>query len=96
MVHRKAFKQLGERPLTLVRKERRRVFFHTGGFEELPPQSPLTIEKREGGKGTRLWVDSLPGLLGTCGSRGGGTDHRRHIEAADLIIFDLDPGGGLE
>jgi bifunctional non-homologous end joining protein LigD len=100
-VHRKALKHLGRRPLTLVRKERGRVFFHTGRIAELPEAvHHLTIQKREGGQGIRLWVDSLAGLLGLV-DIGVIEIHPWQakvddIEATDLIVFDLDPGEGIE
>jgi bifunctional non-homologous end joining protein LigD len=99
--HRRALAHLGSRPLTLVRAARGRAFFHTGGFAELPNSvHALRIEKREGGEGTRLWVDSLDGLLGLV-DLGVVELHPWQaniydIEAADLIVFDLDPGDGIE
>jgi bifunctional non-homologous end joining protein LigD len=100
-VYKQALQHLGRRPLTLVRGERGRVFFHTGGFREVPEAvHAMTIEKREGGHGTRLWVDSLEGLVGLV-DLGVVELHPwqatvEDIEAADLIIFDLDPGEGIE
>ncbi|RUV70506.1 hypothetical protein EOA78_20265 [Mesorhizobium sp. M5C.F.Cr.IN.023.01.1.1] len=100
-MHRRALVHLGSRPLTLVRAARGRVFFHTGGFTELPDAvHSLRIEKREGGEGTRLWVDSLDGLLGLV-DLGVVELHPwqakvEDIETADLIVFDLDPGEGIE
>jgi DNA ligase D-like protein (predicted polymerase) len=100
-VHREALVHLARRPLTLVRKERGRVFFHTGGFQDIPEAvHALTIEKREGGRGTRLWVDTLEGLLGLV-DLGVVELHPWQarvddIEAADLMVFDLDPGEGIE
>ena len=100
-VHRQALVHLGNRPLTLVRKMRGRVFFHTGGLLQIPEAvHALRIEKREGGEGIRLWVDSLDGLLGLVALdvvelhpwQATITD----IEYADLMIFDLDPGDGVE
>jgi bifunctional non-homologous end joining protein LigD len=100
-VYRRALRHIGRRPLTLVRKDRGRVFFHTGGFADLPEAvHSLTIEKREGGQGTRLWVDSLAGLLGLV-EIGVVELHPWQatvddIELADLLVFDLDPGEGIE
>jgi bifunctional non-homologous end joining protein LigD len=99
--HRQALVHLGRRPLTLVRMEGGRVFFHTGGFHKIPEAvHAMTIEKREGGQGTRLWVDSLEGLLGLV-DLGVVELHPWQatvddIEVADLIVFDLDPGEGIE
>lgn len=67
----------------------------------MPPSvHQLTIEKREGGTGTRLWVDSLEGLLGLV-EIGVVEVHPwnatvDHIEHADRLVFDLDPGEGVE
>jgi bifunctional non-homologous end joining protein LigD len=64
-VWKRALPHLGRRPLKLVRHVRGTTFYHMG---RLPPVSEavhrLRIEKREGGEGTRLWVDDLAGLLG--------------------------------
>ena len=52
-------------PLKLVRHIKGTSFYHMG---KLPPVQEavhrLTIEKREGGEGTRLLIDDLAGLLG--------------------------------
>ena len=60
----------------------------------------LKINKREGGEGTRLWVDSLDGLLGLV-EIGAVELHPwnatvRDFEHADSIVIDLDPGEGVE
>ena len=60
----------------------------------------LHIEKREGGQGTRLWVDSLEGLLGLV-EIGAVELHPwnatvEDFEHADRIVVDLDPGEGVE
>jgi bifunctional non-homologous end joining protein LigD len=48
-----------------VRHVRGTTFYHKGPLPPVPEAvHRLTIEKREGGEGTRLWVDSLAGLLG--------------------------------
>jgi len=64
-IWKRALAHLGRRPLKLVRHVRGTTFYHKG---KLPPATEavhrLTIEKREGGEGTRLWVDGLAGLLG--------------------------------
>ena len=59
----------------------------------------LTIEKREGGEGTRLWVDDLAGLLGLV-EIGAVELHPwnasiNDIEHPDILVFDLDPGEGV-
>ena len=60
----------------------------------------LTIEKREGGEGTRLWVDDLAGLLGLV-EIGAVELHAWNatvddIEHPDMLVFDLDPGEGVD
>jgi bifunctional non-homologous end joining protein LigD len=59
----------------------------------------LTIEKREGGEGTRLWVDDLAGLLGLV-EIGAVELHPWNatideIEHPDVLVVDLDPGEGV-
>jgi bifunctional non-homologous end joining protein LigD len=96
-----ALKYLARRPLKLVRHVRGVTFYHRG---RLPPTPPgvheLTIEKREGGKGTRLWIDDLRGLLGLL-DLGVVEVHPWNatiddIEHPDVMVFDLDPGSGIE
>jgi bifunctional non-homologous end joining protein LigD len=60
----------------------------------------LTIEKREGGQGSRLWVDTVSGLealvdLGVIEVHPWNATVE-DIELADQMIFDLDPGPGIE
>ncbi len=60
----------------------------------------LHIQKREGGEGTRLWVDSLDGFLGLV-HIGAAELHPwnstvEDFEHADRIVIDLDPGEGVE
>lgn len=76
--------------------------YHKGPLpKDIPPSiHRLRIEKREGGEGTRLWVDSLDGLLGPV-SIGAVDLHPwnatvEDIEHADTLVFDLDPGHGVE
>jgi bifunctional non-homologous end joining protein LigD len=101
-VWKKALRYLGHRPLKLVRHVHGTTFYHKG---PLPKQIPkavhqLRIEKREGGEGTRLWVDDLEGLLGLV-EIGAVELHPwnarvEDIERADQIVIDLDPGDGVE
>ncbi len=61
----------------------------------------LRIEKRDGGEGVRLWVDDLQGLLGLVEAVGAVELHPwaatvHDIEHPDHLIFDLDPGPGVE
>jgi bifunctional non-homologous end joining protein LigD len=100
-VWRKALKYLGRRPLKLVRHVHGTTFYHKGPLPEIPPEvHRLKIEKREGGEGTRLWVDSLDGFLGLV-AIGAIELHPWNatvddIEHPDVIVFDLDPGEGIE
>lgn len=100
-VHKQALPYLARRPLKLVRHTRGTTFYHKG---RLPPVSDsvhqLRIEKREGGEGVRLWVDDLEGLLGLV-EIGVVEVHPwaakvDDYEHADALVFDLDPGPGLE
>ncbi|MBV8911646.1 MAG: DNA ligase D, partial [Acetobacteraceae bacterium] len=96
----RALHYLGRRPLKLVRHTRGTTFYHRG---KLPPRPPavheLHIEKREGGEGVRVWVDSVDGLLGLVAMDAielhpwaATVDD---IEHPDRLIFDLDPGEGV-
>jgi hypothetical protein len=60
-----ALVHLANRPLKLVRRVGGTIFYHKGPLP-LIPQSvhQLTIAKREGGEGVRVWVDDVAGLLG--------------------------------
>jgi bifunctional non-homologous end joining protein LigD len=99
----RALEHLGRRPLKLVRHTHSTTFYHKG---PLPPDIPeavhrLMIEKREGGEGTRLWVDSVEGLLGLVRAVGAVELHPWNasvddIERPDQLVFDLDPGKGVE
>lgn len=60
----------------------------------------MRLEKRKGGSGTRLWVEDLAGLLGLV-EIGVVEIHPwgstiEDIEHPDTLIFDLDPGEGVE
>lgn len=101
-VWKQALPHLGHRPLKLVRHVHGTTFYHKG---KLPKQIPkavhqLHIEKRQGGQGTRLWVDSLDGFLGLV-EIGAVELHPWNadvddIEHADRLVIDLDPGDGVE
>ena len=100
-VWKKALPHLAHRPLKLVRHVHGTTFYHKG---PLPKQIPaavrqLRIHKREGGEGTRLWVDDLEGLLGLV-EIGAVELHPWNAtvddtELADRIVIDLDPGEGI-
>src|SRR5438045_4775037 len=64
-VSKRALLYLARRPLKLVRRVHGTTFYHKGPLPKEIPNSvhQLRIEKREGGSGTRLWVDNLDGLL---------------------------------
>jgi bifunctional non-homologous end joining protein LigD len=86
--------------LKLVRHTRGTIFYHKGALPPIPESvHQLRIEKREGGEGVRVWVDSLAGLLGLVEMDvvevhpwAATVDD---IEHPDLLVFDLDPGGGV-
>jgi len=95
-----ALPHIARRPLKLVRHERGITYYHKG---RLPPVArgvyQFQIEKREGGTGTRLWVDDLAGLLGLV-EMGVVELHTWNstvddLEHPDLMVFDLDPGPGV-
>ncbi|MEH2512162.1 bifunctional non-homologous end joining protein LigD [Nitrobacteraceae bacterium AZCC 1564] len=100
-VWKKAVPYLGHRPLKLVRHVHGTTFYHKG---PLPKDIPgavhkLRIRKREGGEGTRLWIDDLEGFLGLV-EIGAVELHPWNaivddIEIADRIVIDLDPGVGI-
>jgi bifunctional non-homologous end joining protein LigD len=101
-VWKKALPHLGNRPLKLVRHVHRTTFYHKGPLPKDIPKAvhQLRIEKREGGQGTRLWVDDLEGFLGLV-DIGAVELHPWNatvdeIEQADRIVIDLDPGEGVE
>jgi bifunctional non-homologous end joining protein LigD len=100
-VWRKALKYLGRRPLKLVRHVHGTTFYHKGPLPEIPTSvHRLTVQKREGGEGTRLWVDDLEGLLGLV-KIGAVELHPWNstiddIEHPDVLVFDLDPGEGAD
>jgi bifunctional non-homologous end joining protein LigD len=87
--------------LTLVRHSHGVTFFHKRRLPAIPEAvHQLTIEKREGGEGVRVWVDDVAGLLALIDMDavelhpwGATVDD---IEHPDLVVFDLDPGPGVE
>src|SRR5205823_9679209 len=78
----------------------RTTFYHKGPLPPIPDAvHQVRIEKREGGEGVRVWVDSLAGLLGLVEMDvvevhpwAATVDD---IEHADRLVFDLDPGAGI-
>jgi bifunctional non-homologous end joining protein LigD len=90
-----ALKYLGRRPLKLVRHVHGTTFYHKGALPQIPDSvHQLTIAKREGGEGVRLWVDSVDGLLGLV-AMGAVELHPWNatvddVEHPDRLVFDLD------
>ena len=96
-VRKRALAHLGRRPLKLVRHVRGTTFYHKGRLPPVPEAvHQLTIEKREGGEGTRLWVDDSPGYLAWSRSAPSsctpGTRASMTSSFPDMLVFDLDPG----
>jgi bifunctional non-homologous end joining protein LigD len=97
----RALKYLARRPLKLVRHTHGTIFYHKGRLPPIPDSvHQLRIEKREGGEGVRLWVDSVEGFLDLV-SIGAVEFHAWNatvddIEHADTLVFDLDPGEGID
>jgi bifunctional non-homologous end joining protein LigD len=98
---RTALPHLGHRPLKLVRHVHHAIFYHKGPLPPIPKAvHQLRLQKREGGEGVRLWVDSLEGFLGLV-QIGVVELHPWNataddIEHADQLVFDLDPGEGVK
>jgi len=100
-VGKRALEYIGGRPLTLVRRIGGKAYFHEGLLPPIPPTvHQLRFEKGEGGEGTRVWVDDVAGLLGLVDMDvievhpwGATVDD---IERPDVLVFDLDPGEGVE
>lgn len=96
----RALKHFARRPLKLVRSVGGTIFYHRGRLPPIPPSvHALTITKREGGEGTRVWVDSFDGLLGLLAMNvvelhcwNSTVDDLEH---PDIVVFDLDPGAGV-
>jgi len=99
-VAKRALSYLARRPLTLVRHINGVTFFHEGPLPPVPASvHQLRIRKSGGEKGTRLWVDSLDGLLGLV-EIGVVEVHPwratvNDIDRPDTLVFDLDPGEGV-
>jgi bifunctional non-homologous end joining protein LigD len=73
------------------------TFYHKGPLPEIPGSvHQLRVVKREGGSGTRVWIDSLEGLLGLVEMDvievHPWNSTVEDIERADTMVFDLDPG----
>jgi bifunctional non-homologous end joining protein LigD len=100
-VHGRALAYLARRPLKLVRHVRGTTFYHKGPLPPVPRAvHQLTVTKRSGGEGRRLWVEDLEGLLGLT-EIGAVELHPWNatvddIERADTMVIDLDPGSGIE
>jgi bifunctional non-homologous end joining protein LigD len=99
-IGKQALQHLGRRPLKLVRNVRGTIFYHKGPLPPVPEAvHRLQVQKREGGEGVRLWVDSLEGLPGLV-EIGAVELHLWNatvddVEHADRIVIDLDPGEGV-
>jgi bifunctional non-homologous end joining protein LigD len=100
-VHKRALAYLGHRPLKLVRHVHGTTFYHKGPLPKDIPSSvhQLHVQKREGGEGTRLWIDSLDGFLGLV-AIGAVELHPwnarvEDVERADQLVIDLDQGEGV-
>ena len=95
-----ALQHVGNRLLNIVRpNENGGVDYHRGPLPPVPPEvHQLKIEKSDGTRGVRLWVDDLSGLLGLVEMEvievhpWGATVH--DIEHPDLLAFNLKPGEG--
>jgi bifunctional non-homologous end joining protein LigD len=97
----RALPYLARRPLKLVRHVHGTTFYHKGPLPKDIPAAvhQLKIDKREGGKGTRLWIEDLDGLLGLV-ALGAVELHPwnatiEKIEQADQLVIDLDLGEGV-
>ena len=96
----RALRYIGRRPLRLVRHVDGITFFHKGPLPPIPRSvHRLKFEKREGGEGTRVWVEDLAGLLGLVEMDavelhpwGAQVDD---IEKPDVLVFNLLPGEGV-
>jgi bifunctional non-homologous end joining protein LigD len=97
----KALHHLAHRPLKLVRHVGSTTFYHKGRLPPIPASvRQLKVRKREGGEGTRLWIEDVEGLLGLV-DIGVVEIHPwnstiENLECPDVLVFDLDPGSGVE
>lgn len=100
-VAKRALAHLGNRPLKLVRRVGKTIFYHKGPLPPIPPSvHQLKVAKREGGEGLRVLVDDPAGLHGLV-EMGVVELHPwnatvEDIEQADRLVFDLDPGPRVE
>jgi bifunctional non-homologous end joining protein LigD len=97
-----ALKYLGNRLLNIVRPSPHGgIDYHRGPLPPVPAAvHQLEIEKSDGSRGVRLWVDDLPGLLGLVEMEvvelhpwGSTVDD---IEHPDMLAFNLKPGEGID
>jgi bifunctional non-homologous end joining protein LigD len=97
----RALPYLGNRLLNPVRHVRGETFYHTGPLPPIPRAVRRhSIRKSDGTQGTRVWVDSLDGLLGLV-EMDFVEIHPWHatvddIEHPDLLAFDLDPDEAVD
>jgi bifunctional non-homologous end joining protein LigD len=98
----RALEHVGNRLLNIVRPNRHGgVDYHRGPLPPIPPEvHQLRIDKSDGTRGVRVWVDDLDGLLGLVEMGvievhpwGATVDD---IEHPDLLAFNLKPGDGLD
>src|SRR5258706_474558 len=96
-----ALTHLARPPPPPVRHTNCPTFFHKGPLPPIPRSvHHFTIEKREGGSGVRVWIDSVAGLLGLLDMgvveiHPWGATHD-DVEHPDFLVFDLDPGPAIE
>lgn len=96
-----ALQYLGNRLLNLVRPKNGGVDYHRGPLPPVPQAvHQLRIEKSDGTRGVRVWVDDLAGLLGLVEMDvielhpWGATIE--DIERPDLLAFNLKPGDEVD
>jgi bifunctional non-homologous end joining protein LigD len=96
----RALPYLARRPLKLVRSVHGTTFYHKDRLPPIPSSvHSLQIKKREGGEGTRVWVDDQAGLLGLLEMDvvevHAWNSTIDDLEHPDTLVFDLDPGKGI-